>query len=221
MVLSRTDYLTAIDELIDRATSKHTKEIVAVYLAASVAIGDFSPGRSDIDIYVVAQRMREALEKKLKKEAEEVAKTFLTPLRRIHQEPVAVTVTTISEVSSGNSFLGAGFEYQNFMKTGKLLYGQEIRPLIPKPTRNGEKALAKRALEQAAASVRSSLHQPDQDNRDRLAYFGFSAIFRTAAIALCGEGIYLAGKDKVVKAFCRLRSDQRELCDELSWAFRL
>jgi len=130
------------------AKSIYKDDIIAVYVGGSVARGDFSPGRSDIDIYIITTGKKKEIREELKEEARKIAVRKLKDLIKLHQEPIGITLTTVHEIQAGNSFLGAGFEYHNFINTGKLLYGRDIKPLIPKPTREQEKALAKRALKE-------------------------------------------------------------------------
>jgi len=196
------DYCEAIEELIKSCErSPHKDDIVAVYLGGSVARGDFSPGRSDIDIYVVVSQKKEEIGEELKEAAGKIASERLKELFEVHQEPIGITVTTVSEIQAGRSFLAAGFEYRNFMDTGRLLWGRAIKPLIPEPSREGEKASAKQALKEVCALLTARGLPVDEQNTARLTYELFAAIFRTACIMLCGEGRYVSGKGEAVSAF--------------------
>lgn len=83
---------------------------------------------------------------RLKEKAKRIEMKYLSNLRSIHDEVISVEVTTIEEVKSGRSFLGASFEYQNFIKDGKLLWGRDVKGLIPKPSRDAIMESARRAL---------------------------------------------------------------------------
>ncbi len=215
-------YQEAIEELIGFCgRSRYRGDIVALYLGGSVARGDFSPGRSDIDIYVVAGANKEGIEAEFKAAAKRIAEERLEELFKVHPEPIGVTVTTVSEIREGKSFLAAGFEYHNFMRTGKLLWGRDIKPLIPKPSREEGRAAAKQALKEICALLMEQGPQFEEQNRERLTYQLFAAIFRTACIALCGEGRYVGGKGEAVSAFREVYPQERELHDVLSQSFIL
>lgn len=221
MVTGR-DYWESIEELIEVCkTSHHEGDIVAVYLGGSVARGDFSPSRSDIDIYVVTSGKQEEIEKELNEAARKIATDRLKDLLEVHREPIGITLTTVSEIQAGNSFLAAGFEYHNFINAGKLLYGRDIKPLIPKPSREEERALAERALKEVCALVIERELPVDEQNRGRLTYGIFSGIFRTACIALCGEGKYVSGKGEAISAFREVYPQEDELYDMLLQSFAL
>lgn len=221
---SKTDYLEAIEEIEECCkNSVHKSNIVTVYVGGSVARGDFSPGRSDIDIYVIVNDKKEEIESELKQAAGEISTRKLSDVMKVHQEPIGITPTALQEIRRGDSFLGAGFEYHNFMKTGKLLWGRDIKPLIPKPTKEEEKALAKQALKQVCALVAESKNSPpeiNEQNKDKLTYGLFSTIFRTACIVLCGEGRYVSGKNEVVSVFHEVYP-QEELHNLLLQSFEL
>jgi len=220
--VSKEDYREAIEELVEFCgKSRHKENIVAVYLGGSVARGDFSPGRSDIDIYVVVSGRKKEIEEELREAARRISAGKLGPLFEVHQDPIGIAVTTLSEIRAGRSFLAAGFEYHNFIKTGKLLWGHEIKPLIPKPSREEERAMAKRALKQVCALLSKCRPPVDEQNRERITYGLFSTIFRTACIALCGQGRYVSGKGEVVSAFCEVYPQEHKLHEILSQSFIL
>ena len=86
---------------------------------------------------------------------------YLSNLRSIHEEVISVEVTTMEEVRCGKSFLGAGFEYQNFIRDGKLLWGRDIKGLIPKPSRDYVVESARRALTSICEQI-SKLERPSK-----------------------------------------------------------
>jgi len=236
-IVSEREYWEAIEELIGFCEgSRYKDDIVAIYLGGSVARGDFSPGRSDIDIYMVARASKEGMEAELEKVAKRIAKERLARLLEVHQEPIGVTVTTVSEVRAGKSFLAAGFEYHNFMKTGRLLWGQDIKPLIPKPSREEERTSAGETLKEMCALFQGQLNRWARTRalrkicvllafltktKEKLTYQLFAAIFRTACIALCGEGRYVSGKGEAVAAFREVYPQEYELHEVLSQSFAL
>ncbi|MCI2425114.1 nucleotidyltransferase domain-containing protein [Candidatus Acetothermia bacterium] len=221
-MVSERDYWKSIEELIVVCKrSQHKGDIIAIYLGGSVARGDFSPGRSDIDIYVVTSGKKEEIGEELKEAARKIATERLKDLLEVHREPIGISLTTVSESQAGNSFLAAGFEYENFINTGKLLYGRDIKSLIPKPTREEERALAERALKEVCAFVTERELSVDEQNRERLSYGIFSSIFRTACIALCGKGRYVSGKRKAVMAFHEVYMHESPLCQIISQTLEL
>ena len=222
--LDRQDYRAAIRALVEFCErSRHKSDIVAVYLGGSVARGDFSPARSDIDVYIVTggKEEKEEIEREFKEAARKIARKRLKALFEVHQEPVGIAVTTISGIQSGKSFLAAGFEYHNFVNTGKLIWGREIKPLIPKPSREEERASAKQALQGVCALLTGQRLSADVQGRERLTYLLFSTIFRAACIALCGEGRYVSGKSEAVSAFREAYPQKLELHAALSQSFAL
>jgi predicted nucleotidyltransferase len=121
-VYTKKDYLDAVNEFVKLIDRKYGEMVEAVYVGGSVARGDFVPGRSDIDFYVVSKASnKEELQKKLNEEAKKLEAKYFKDLRYLHDEVIGATVTTLEELCKGCSFLGTGFEYQNFIKTGKLL----------------------------------------------------------------------------------------------------
>lgn len=202
-------------------SSKCGDEIVALYLAGSAARGDFVPGRSDIDIYVVVREDKEGIEEALKKAARRIASERLAGLFEIHREPLGISVATLTEAKTGKSFLGAGFEHQNFMRTGRLLFGREIRNLIPVSTREEERAAAELAVREICRLFREEFGELPTPTTKGLIYGLFSSVFRTACILCCGRGWYVSGKEEAVSAFRELFPDKRDLHDILSRCLEL
>lgn len=221
-MLSRIDYLETIEEIVECcAKSIYKDDIIAVYVGGSVARGDFSPGRSDIDVYIITSGKKKEIWEELKEEARKITVRKLKDLMKLHQEPIGITLTTVHEIQTGNSFLGAGFEYHNFINTGKLLYGCDIKPLIPKPSREQEKALANRALKKIYSLIIKHLPYTSEIDQDKLTCAVFSTIFRTACVALCGEGRYVSGKREAVSAFHEVYAQESGLCRIISKSFEL
>jgi predicted nucleotidyltransferase len=143
---SREDYYDAVNELIEVITGRYRNSLKAIYAAGSFARGDFVPGRSDIDIYVVAENRKKELQRELQGEALKIEKKRFTDLRSIFDEVLGISVTTLKEIREGTSFLGLGFEYSNFIKEGKLVWGEDIKALIPEPSLEKQKESAKNYL---------------------------------------------------------------------------
>lgn len=198
MNITRQDYEDVISELIAMCEKKQFANLVALYVGGSVARGDYSPGRSDIDLYAVTESKDPDLEQFLAGAARQLGQEKLPELARFHPEPVGVSFTTVDEVKSGKSFLGSGFEYRNFIDTGQLLWGRDIKDLLPVPTREQEINAAANSLQHVRRSVEKFSEPPEQDT---LVYMALSGTFRTLCILLCGRGRYVSAKQDAVNAF--------------------
>jgi predicted nucleotidyltransferase len=55
------DYYNAVNGLIEVITGRYKSSVKTICAGGSFARGDFVPGRSDIDIYVVAENRKEKL----------------------------------------------------------------------------------------------------------------------------------------------------------------
>lgn len=227
------DYLDALRELVDDIMAKYATAVKAIYAGGSVARGDFVPGRSDIDVYVVlGDSNKDEFQKLLEAEAGRIEAKHFEDLKPVLDEVIGVTVTTLEEIRNGKSFLGAGFEYHNFVNSGKLLFGEDVRELILKPTPVKEKEAAQNALNQIYEMVQKQermvkwfkwlpLKLFPRNKRERLTRQAFSLIFRTASIWLCGSGVYVSGKEDTTEAFRKECSRERELCEVVSEALKL
>jgi len=223
---TKNDYLRAVSELVNDITAKYAAKIKAIYVGGSVARDDFVPGRSDIDVYVVLRNGdKDEFQKSFKAEARRIEAKYFKDLKLVYGEVIGVAVTTLEEILNGKSFLGAGFEYRNFVDSGKLLFGEDVKRLIPKPTLYEERETARNALNQIYELVQKyekmSVELVSEIERERLTRQAFSLIFRTASIWLCGNGVYVSGKRGVAEAFRDKCSEERELCEIISEALRL
>jgi len=226
-------YLKALSELVDDIVAKYAVKIKAIYVGGSVARGDFVPGRSDIDIYAVLREDdKDEIQKRFEAEARRIEEKYFEDLKPVLDEVIGVTVTTLEEIRNGKSFLGKGFEYHNFVNSGKLLFGEDVRELIPKPTLKEERELAHEALNHIYEMVQKQerwfkwfrwipLKLFSKNKKERLTRQAFSLIFRTASVWLCGNGVYVSGKRDAAKAFRDKCSRERELYEIVSEALRL
>lgn len=209
---SREDYYDAVNELIEVITGKYKNNLKAIYAGGSFGRGDFVPGRSDIDIYVVvAGNRKEELERELQGEALKIEKKRFSDLRCIFKA-LDVSVTTVEEIREGASFLGSGFEYSNFIREGKLLWGEDIKTLIPKPSPEEQKESAKNYLSKVYGMISNQekyfkwlklipfTFMP-KSKKECWARQAFNLIFRTAALFLGSKGIYVSRKEDVASAF--------------------
>jgi predicted nucleotidyltransferase len=209
---SREDYYNAVNGLIEVITGRYKNSLKTIYAGGSFARGDFVPGRSDIDIYVVAENRKEKLKRELQGEALKIEKKHFTDLRSIFDEVLGISVTTLKEIREGTSFLGLGFEYSNFIKEGKLLWGEDIKALITKPSPEKQKESAKNYLGKVYQMVSNQekyfkwlkwipfVFVP-KAKKERWTRQAFSLIFRTAALFLGSKGVYVSKKEDIASAF--------------------
>jgi len=188
-VVRKEDYDKAVAEFIKNLREELGEHIKAIYVAGSYARGDFVPGRSDIDIYIVLDKRDLSIENKINEIAQRIEEKYLKEVEYYHQAPFSVTITSIEEIKSERSWLGLGWEYYIFKKEGVLLYGEDIRSIIPEPSREAITTLVKNFIEKSVPT------------RGQLINQCFSLIFRSASIFLSLKGKYFASKKKVVEEF--------------------
>ncbi|MFC1707534.1 nucleotidyltransferase domain-containing protein [Planctomycetota bacterium] len=217
-MLHRDDYTAAIDDLVALCHGlSHVEALVAVYIAGSVARGDFTAGRSDIDAYVVCTDAVEEVRRELSAGIAAIVSQRLPELAALVAEPISLAITTMEEIQLGHSFLGVGFEYHNFTTTAKLILGTDVRSHIRKPSRQEERLTARTALKAICED-----HSPRTGDivGESDVYQLFSTVFRAAAIFLCGQGTYVSGKQETTTALVKRFAGQDErLCSLVQSAF--
>lgn len=228
---SQENYHDAVSELIEVITGRYRNSIKAIYAGGSFARGDFVPGRSDIDIYVVVSDGMEELQRDLQCEALRMEKKHFEELKSIFDEVLGVTVTTLREIQEGRSFLGAGFEYSNFIKEGRLLWGEDIKVLIPKPPPEKQKESARNYLDKVYEMVLSQeksskwlrwipFRLVPKNSKERWARQAFNLTFRTAALFLGSKGVYVGKKEDIASEFKQCVREEK-LCNIVSSALLL
>ncbi|MBW9153942.1 nucleotidyltransferase domain-containing protein [Clostridium estertheticum] len=206
-MLKKDVYLDSINYFIDYIKSeKLNKKIVAVYLGGSVGRGDYSPGRSDIDIYIVNKEEDKKLENRLMKKAYELANTSLVELKETCDNPFTVAVTSIESIKNGNSWLGAGCEYFSFVENSKLLLGNDIKDILPIPNIEQIQETSKQVLQILISNMQE---KPiiNCDNKDSITCQVFSAIFSSIHLMLSYSGVYIRGKKEMTYSFQKLSKD--------------
>ncbi len=226
---TRKDYYDSVSELIALVTEKHGSEITAIYAGGSFAREDFVPGRSDIDVYVVMKDDSEELRRFLERKAAEIERKYFNNLRSILGEVLSIAITTLKEVQSGRSFLGAGFEYSNFMDTGRLLWGTDIKPLIQTPLPQKQKESAKEYLGKVYDMVSKTEKNSKwlrwipfrilpKSSKERWTREAFNLTFRTIALFLGSNSVYVSRKEDIASAFQKMCANEKDLCTIISFA---
>jgi predicted nucleotidyltransferase len=228
---SQRDYYDAISELVNVIREKYGDKVESVYAGGSFGRGDFVPGRSDIDVYVVVKGGKEKLEEDLKGEVLEIERKRFKELKSVVGAVLDITVTTEKEIEGGQSFLGAGFEYSLFIDEGKLLWGKDIKPLIPRPSQENQKESAEAYLKKVYETVSSMersfrwfrwvpLRLVPRKSKERWTREAFNLTFRTGAVFLGSKGVYVSKKEDIVHAFNQYIKDE-EFCSIISSALSL
>ena len=211
-------YFAAIDDLLAYCRAHAADQIVSIYLGGSVARGDFTPDRSDIDIYIVLRERNPAVERAIAEAARQIEAQRFSVLLRYNPEPLSVTFTSLEEIDNERSFLGAGFEHQGFVTTAKRLWGEDIVPRIPATPDERSLDIAQFALNMLQALVQA---QDSMQVTPELAGFLFSPIFRAAAIGLGGQGQFVGSKHATVAAFAASYPEQAALNTALGRSYAL
>lgn len=211
------NYVAAIDEFVMQ-TAGYAPQIVAIYLGGSVARGDHTPGRSDIDVFVVLRERDGELERSLRESARAIEVRHLAAVMRSNPEPLSVTFTSLDEIDNGSSFLGVGFEYHQFVETAKRLYGEDIIPQIQQTDDARSWDIAQFGLNMLQALAQA---QDVEQAEPALAGFFFSPIFRAAALGLGGQGVFVGGKHETIEAFAQTYPHETVLSEQLRRAFVL
>lgn len=198
---SEQTYYDVLDEVAAVSERDFAEEVTAVYVSGSVARGDFTPGRSDIDLYVVLDDRNARIEEQYRNALGELEDEYLAELQQVDPDALSVAFTSTQEIDAGESFLGSGFAYHTFIDNGELLYGTDVKAQLPEPTRADEIEAAEQALE-AVEPVATRL-------QDRVTREAFSTIFRTLCIFLGGHGVYVGAKDRAVEQSRALLEDHQ------------
>jgi predicted nucleotidyltransferase len=209
------NYLDAVAELVEVAAKRYGDKVKAIYAGGSFARGDFVPGRSDIDLYMVLQDQNERIQSELQREVSRVEKKYFEKVKPALDQVIDISVTTLREMQEGKSFLGAGFEYSNFIKEGKLLFGEDIKELIPEPSEEEQKESARNYLSKAYEMILKQertfkllklvpLRIIPTKSKERWTRQAFNLIFRSAALFLASNGVHVSNKEDITNAFNRL-----------------
>lgn len=208
-MVSKGDYDKAVDEFVNSIRDRLGEKIVSIYAAGSYTRGDFIPGRSDIDIYVVTKVNEPNIEKELQLYVNDVVKKYLQDVKTVQTDVISIASTSLEDMKTGKSWLGIRWEYYVFTRESRLLYGEDIRPLIPRPSLQAIYASAQDVLKSMVFS------------RRKFVYYVFSMIFRMLAIFLSMREVYVAAKLDVLREFSRLYPDEKGAVSAVQRAYEL
>lgn len=192
------EYIKFINKLTeDLSAFNKIDNIVSVYIGGSISRGDYIVGASDIDIYVVCNIEDNNLKASFENYVKNICNEFLLEIKSWYPDVVSIAFTTYKGVKDGTSFLGKGADYYSFNDFAKLIYGSEIRNEIIKTDDDQNKKISEESLKQLKEII-------SQDVPEELItrYFirgVFGAVFSAVHSALVLKGVYVRGKELLVK----------------------
>lgn len=191
-------YMQFIDKLIVYLPAyKHIDNIISVYLAGSVSRGDYMVEASDIDIYVICKDQDSNLNNSFDSYVQNIAREFLAEIMNWYPDVVSIAFTTYEAVKNGSSFLGKGADYYSFIDSGKLIYGVEIKNEIIKTDDEQNREIAEQVLKQLKEIVNQDI--PKELTTRYFIRGVFGLVFSAVHSLLVIRGIYLRGKEELVK----------------------
>lgn len=191
-------YRQFIDMLIQELPDfNDIDNIISVYLSGSVSRGDYIVGASDIDIYVICNKEDSNLSHSFESHVQNIASSFLSEIMNWYPDVVSIAFTTYEDIKNGSSFLGKGADYYSFNDSGKLIYGMEIRDKIIKTDEEQNKKIAEQVLKQLKEIVNQDIPKGSITRYDIRGIFGL--VFTAVHSALVIKGVYLRGKEQLVK----------------------
>lgn len=193
---SKKIYQEVISKFVTRCTG--VEGIISIMLTGSVARGDFKPGWSDIDMIVVVKDECKESIKKIGSIANEVSKNIKLPLRS-GRPMLDLWADTLS---GALSWLGKGFEYYNFIKIAKVLYGIDLRRKIKRPSQNQLRELAIKELKKQVSLINGSSKESKESLEQRILNI-FDFLFPILRIALAFKGVYVSSKRDITREALR------------------
>ncbi len=191
-------YMQFIDKLIVYLPAyKHIDNIISVYLAGSVSRGDYIVEASDIDIYVICKDQDSNLNNSFDGYVQNIAGEFLAEIMNWYPDVVSIAFTTYEAIKNGSSFLGKGADYYSFIDSGRLIYGVEIKNEIIKTDDEQNREIAEQVLKQLKEIVNQDI--PKELTTRYFIRGVFGLVFSAVHSLLVIRGIYLRGKEELVK----------------------
>jgi hypothetical protein len=125
-----------------------------------------------------------------------------------------------------------GFEYSNFMKSGKLPWGEDMRAVINMSTAEEQKKSAARYLNEVFEIVRKRRRTAQlvgwfpswlvpKNMRKRWTRGSFNLTFRALAVFLGSRGFSVGSKEEIASTFSKTFHHKEELCNIASTAAQL
>lgn len=182
--------LDAIESLCDRTT--FSGRITVVYVSGSVGRGDYTPGRSDLDLAVLLTERDSAFEEVFLTEIDRIIDQFLPELVGISPTPIDVTFAEKGAVLEGERTIRDAFYHRQLQSTGRLLYGTDLRDDLPTPTAEQLHADSLALHFETRQSVRAV---PNQFIRQC-----FVDVFSTLEVILIGRGTVVSSKEQLIEA---------------------
>lgn len=205
-------YICFINDLTELLPNINNDDcIVSAYLGGSASRGDYVVGISDIDIYLVVKNYDK--NDSINNTIQNMAKNMLPDLLSWCPDGVTVAFTSYQDIKSGTSWLGSGSEYFEFQKTGKLLYGRDIKHEIVVPN---EIDIIK-SSEQAINEIKQIIKQ-DLSNVSINKYFVrcvFGTAFSAIYFYMCMKRQYIRGKEKTTDAYCKQNTANASIAKDI------
>jgi predicted nucleotidyltransferase len=216
---SREDYEGAVNELVAFARDKLGDKISSIYVVGSYARGDFIPGRSNIDLFIVVKGGVDEvvrIQKQLEPYAAQLNEKYLSDVGwTLNKGALGLYYTNFD--GALDFYVDDAWEYHLLMRESKLLYGEDIRPRIHKPDPQKVSKIAQDALKCFNTFVQSR----DCVSYEKCIPLLFGLIFKTLALYLSTIGVYVGGKQDVLRAFKRLHPNETEAIKNAERAYGL
>lgn len=218
----RNNYWKVIDEFRDYVSSNNFDNIYAIYLGGSVARDEFIPNRSDIDLYVITTKKDETIENNLLSQARLLVNINLPKLVQNCEDPISVSFTLLEELKNGTSWLGYGLEYYSFIKTSKLIYGEDIKLLLSEPNAEQSKELAQKYMTMLTENI--NLQNFDSVPIDILNTHirdVINAVLKSIEFSLAYNGIYVTYKNDLLTKCSERFYVYEELLDKVKYIYSI
>ena len=201
-------YRQAVDSLIEQIKTKFKDDVISIVVVGSWARGDFIPGQSDIDLNIVIKTGDSSeYEARIRTLANSIQKEYLSGFSNLKEEIIGTSVTTMNDIKSGNSHLGDGFVYYDFLNSSKILFGEDIRTQIISPSKEEVFASAKGCIEGVLDKynfieelLEADIESARKHFSDReMAELAFAMFFRGSSVFLATKEIYISNKKQILE----------------------
>lgn len=216
---SKVDYETVVNELISLAKDEMGDHILTIYAVGSYARGDLLPGRSNIDFFVIVKpsKMEKIVKisELLNHYAEQLGKKYLGDVEHTLKKcALGIYIASLEDLKT--FYVEDAWEYHLLMREAKLLYGEDVRSCIKKPDSQKGNQIAQDALKCFHEKVQSK----DFTNVNLLPLL-FGLTFKSLALHLSTIGVYVGGKQDILREFKRLYPDEKKAIKSVERAYAL